>query len=308
VPDRRLVDDLTIGELEQVLRIKKREARLKRLEHFASAGRRRADVLSPEDSASQPGGPQVPHASFLAGGLRWQERTLRDKLLLAIEVAAALGLVAVLIFAATTVQELNQQSAQAQAGSQSELPVASPTPLISVAVLPGGHTSPNSPGGAQPNYDEVPGYLRPVVELQFSGPITLPTPGPGLARRIVIQAIGVDAPVVQGDGWEQLKQGIAQHIGTANPGQQGNMVVSAHNDIFGEIFRHLDQLKEGDELTVQTLTGQFTYQVVYTRIVSPDTVSVMDSTSEPVLTLISCYPYLVDNQRIVVVAKLAQSS
>jgi len=307
MPDRRSVDDLSIEELEHILRIRKREARLKRLERFASAGRRRADVPSPEDIAGGPGGPQVPHTSFLAGGLRWQERTLRDKLLLAIEVVAALGLAGVLFFAATTLQEINRQSAEAQASSLSALPTASPTPLITVAVLPSGHTSPTSPGGAQPNYDEVPGYLRPVVEQQFNGPIALPTHGPGLARRIAIPAISVDHPVVQGDGWEQLKQGIAQHIGTANPGQRGNMVVSAHNDIFGEIFRNLDRLKPGDKVTVQTLTQQFTYEVQYTRYVSPDTISVMDPTSEPILTLISCYPYLVDNKRIVVVAKLVEN-
>ena len=39
------------------------------------------------------------------------------------------------------------------------------------------------------------------------------------------------------------------------------MVFSAHNDIFGEIFRHLDQLREGDQVVVQTLAQEFTYEV-----------------------------------------------
>ncbi len=39
--------------------------------------------------------------------------------------------------------------------------------------------------------------------------------------RIEIPALKVDAPVVQGDGWEQLKKGVAQHIGSANPGEGG---------------------------------------------------------------------------------------
>jgi len=301
MPDRRVVDDLTIEELEQVLRLRKREARLERLQKFASAGRRRTDLPSPEDMAEgQVAAPSEPRP----GARPWRERTLRDKLLLAIEITAALGLVGVLIFTASTLRELNQQSAQAQAGSLTALPTSSPTPLITVAVLPGGHTSPTSDGGAQPNYDEVPAYLRPVVEQQFNGPIVIPTPGPGLIRRIQIPAISVDAPVVQGDGWEQLKQGVAQHIGTANPGQRGNMVLSAHNDIFGEIFRNLDQLKQGDKVVVQTLTQEFTYEVQYSVKVKPDKVSMMDPTSEPTVTLISCYPYLVDNQRIVVVGKL----
>ncbi|MFN3307685.1 MAG: sortase, partial [Anaerolineales bacterium] len=48
----------------------------------------------------------------------------------------------------------------------------------------------------------------------------------------------------------------------------------------------------------------FTYVVVSTQIVEPTAVEVMAQTSEPIVTLISCYPYLVDNQRIVVVARL----
>jgi sortase A len=301
--DRRLVVDLTIEEIEQVLRLRKREARLQQIQQFAGAGHR-LDKLSPEDGQE---GLQVPHTSFLNRGQRWEERTLRDKLLLAIEVVAVLGVIGVLIFAASSLRELNQVSAAAQAENVTALPTGSPTPLITVAVLPEGHTSPDSPGGAQPNYDEVPAYLRPVVEQQFSGPIILPTPGPGIARRIEIQAITVDAPVIQGDGWEQLKQGAAQHVGTASPGQRGNVVLSAHNDIFGEIFRHLDQLKKGDKVVVQTLTQEFTYEVQYTLIVKPDKVSVMDPTNEPTLTLISCYPYLVDNKRIIVVARLVEN-
>ena len=56
---------------------------------------------------------------------------------------------------------------------------------------------------------------------------------------MVIPSINVDVNVVEGDDWEQLKKGVAQHIGTADPGQAGNMVLSAHNDIFGELFRYL---------------------------------------------------------------------
>lgn len=301
MPDPRIVDDLTIEELEHILGVRKREARLQRLQQFANTGRRRSDVVLPEDD---PEGPHIPHPSLLNSGLRPQERTLRDKLLLAIEGVAALGVIGVLIFAASALQALNQRSVVAQAQNVTALPTGSPTPLITAAVLPEGHTSPNNPGGAQPNYDEVPGYLRPVVEQQSNGPIVIPTPGPGHARRIVIQAINVDAPVIQGDGWEQLKQGVAQHVGTANPGQRGNMVLSAHNDIFGEIFRHLDQLKKGDKVVVQTLTEEFAYEVEYALVVKPDKVSVMDQTNEPTLTLISCYPYLVDNQRVIVVATL----
>jgi sortase A len=95
---------------------------------------------------------------------------------------------------------------------------------------------------------------------------------------------------------------VAQH-GT-KPGQTGNLVLSAHNDIFGEIFRYLDKLQPGDEIIVFTNQKQYTYVVDGTRVVEPTAVEVMAPTGSPVVTLISCYPYLVDNQRIVVRANL----
>ena len=107
-----------------------------------------------------------------------------------------------------------------------------------------------------------------------------------------------------GDGWEQLKKGIGQHIGTPNPGEEGNLVLSAHNDIFGELFRDLDKLQQGDLVIVYTNQRQFTYVVTGTQIVEPTRVEVMDPTPYAAVTLISCYPYMIDTQRIVVSAVL----
>jgi sortase A len=82
------------------------------------------------------------------------------------------------------------------------------------------------------------------------------------------------------------------------------MVLSAHNDVFGEIFRDLDKLKTGDTITVFTNLRTYTYVINQNRIVLPSQVEVMAPTSDAVITLISCYPYMVDNRRIVVSAVL----
>jgi len=116
----------------------------------------------------------------------------------------------------------------------------------------------------------------------------------------------VDAPIVQGDGWEQLKKGVGQHIGSANPGEASNLVLSAHNDVFGEIFRNLDKLQPGDEVVLYTSQQSFSYTVETTMIVEPTQVEVMAPASDGVVTLISCYPYMVSNKRIVVIASLEQ--
>lgn len=297
--DRRPVDDLSVEELEQILRIKKRQARLARLHYYDEIGRRIDGVPTPDEV--EPPQPTPPPDEAVQPPAK---PTFRDKLLLAVEIAAAVGLITVLIVMGVRLHMLNQEVTALQEQALAGMPTPSPTPIISAVVLPGGHTPPTAPGGAQPNYAEVPAHLRPVVEQQFTGPVTIPTPGPGNAIRIQIQAIEVDARVEEGDGWEQLRRGVGHHVDSANPGERGNMVLSAHNDIFGEFFRHLDRLEEGDEILIYTQTQTYTYRVIEVRIVEPTEVSVMDPTHEPTATLISCYPYLVDNQRIVVTAAL----
>jgi sortase A len=120
----------------------------------------------------------------------------------------------------------------------------------------------------------------------------------------VIPAIDVDALVVEGDTWEQLKLGVGHHLRSANPGERGNMVLSAHNDIYGEIFRYLGNLELGDEVVIYAGEQPYRYAVKAKQIVEPTDVGVLASTTRPVATLITCYPYMVDTHRIVVVAEL----
>jgi sortase A len=93
-------------------------------------------------------------------------------------------------------------------------------------------------------------------------------------------------------------------LGSPNPGEKGNIVLSAHNDIYGEAFRDLDKLKVGDEIILTTQKQDHVYTVVDSAIVDPNRVDLLNQTPEAVVTLISCYPYLVDTQRIVVLAQL----
>ena len=181
-----------------------------------------------------------------------------------------------------------------------EQPTPLPTPSIGAYVLPSGHTPPDALKQSEPA--PVPVHLRGQVAAIT--PLPVPTPGPEQAQRIVIPAIDVDAPVVEGDDWESLKYGSGHHIGSADPGERGNCVISGHNDIYGELFRDLPDLKVGDEIILYTETQEYQYVVEQTRIVEPTEVSVLRATSSPVLTLVSCYPYGIDSHRIVVIGTL----
>jgi sortase A len=301
MPRRKSPEDLSADELRQLLIEKRRSARRERIEHFKNTGRVVSiapDISSPpfDKSASTPV-VETPEENAGTESISHGRHRITDRILLGVEILAVVGLVGVLLSGLGMLRDLNREVASALNPS-----TATPTPLIMAVVLPEGHTPPDAQGNTQPNEAEIPPNLLPIVQSLANLP--LPTPGPGQAIRIEIPALTVDAPVVQGDGWDQLKKGVAQHIGSANPGQSGNVVLSAHNDVYGELFRNLDKLQPGDQVILYTEQKQYVYIVDRTEIVAPTAVEVMASTGAPSITLISCYPYLVDKQRIVVFARL----
>jgi len=297
VPKQKSPQELSVDELRWLLVEKRRVARQSRLERYRRSGRvvlLASDLDNPSLESWRT--EQVADLAPPSKAPKVIKRLL-DGILLLIELSAFIGFIYILYSGLNVLRELNQEVVAAI-----EQPTLTPTPLIAAVVLPSGHTPPNSPGGARFNEAEIPEHLRPLVQSLFNAP--LPTPGPAQAIRIQIPALHVDAPIVQGDGWEQLKKGVGQHLGTGKPGERANLVFSAHNDIFGEIFRDLERLNPGDLVIVYTNQRAYTYIVVDTKIVMPTAVEVMDNTPQATVTLISCYPYMKDTQRIVVIARL----
>ncbi len=299
----RSPEDLSVEELRHLLIEKRRAERQARLEYFRRSGR--VIPLPTQEKIEPKTTPTSDELLFGEEELQQHQnstpnrRARVDQVLFFIEVVAVVGLIFVLLSGLNAWRNLNREAASALTQ-----PTLTPTPLIMAVVLPSGHTPPNSPGGVQFNEAEIPEHLRPMVQTLASLPI--PTSSPEQAVRIQIPAINVDAPIVLGDGWEQLKKGVGQHIGSPNPGQAGNIVLSAHNDVFGEIFRDLDHLRKGDEILLFTNQRMFTYIVQQTQVVEPNQVEFMAPSQEPTVTLISCYPYMKNDKRIIVRAILQQ--
>jgi sortase A len=302
VAGKRPAENLSADELRRLLVEKRRSERNERLEQFRRTGR----VITVKPEALPPTlesfatevveGDEITQEEVLKEKKHRRKRVF-DRLLLFIEIFAVVGIILVFLVLLNSLRNLNNEAEVAQLQ-----PTLTATPLIMAVVLPSGHTPPDSPGGAQPNDAEIPEHLRPLVQSLANIPV--PTPGPEQAVRIQIPAIGVDAPIVQGDGWDQLKKGVGQYVGSPDPGKTGNLVLSAHNDIFGQIFRDLDKLKTGDQVIIFSQMHQYVYVITRSQIVSKSQVEVMAPTKRPVVTLISCYPYMVDNKRIVISADL----
>jgi LPXTG-site transpeptidase (sortase) family protein len=128
----------------------------------------------------------------------------------------------------------------------------------------------------------------------------------GGLTRISIPKINLDAVILEGTSHKSLTLGPAHLRDSALPGDPGNSVLAAHRDTF---FRHIYELKPGDDIFVERDGQHYHYVVTGKRVVQPADLSVLDTTSESRLTLITCYPvYFIGPapQRLVVVAKLAQ--
>ena len=85
-----------------------------------------------------------------------------------------------------------------------------------------------------------------------------------------------------------LDRAVGHIEDTAQPGADGNSGIAGHRDGF---FRGLKDIIPGDVIELDTLQGKDVYRVERTWIVNPEDVSVLDPTSAPALTLVTCYPF-----------------
>lgn len=197
----------------------------------------------------------------------------------------------------------------------SDLQAANPT---TVAPTPGPIALPRLLG------DEViPGVITGTT-AENQAPVATPTSDSAPPTHLTIPSVGIDSKVVPVDWkmipkpgggqlaeWQVADYAVGHHKGSANPGAPGNIVMSGHVDYRGEVFKNLHLVKRGDEVIVQTEKGQFVYVITDMVIVQEDGASpeqkrrntrYMDPTAEPTLTLITCYPYGIDDKRFIAIA------
>jgi sortase A len=135
--------------------------------------------------------------------------------------------------------------------------------------------------------------------------VSLPADGSVMAE-IQIPAIGVDQYVVEGTSEADLSKGPGHYVGTAVPGQAGNVAIAGHRTTNGAPFNGLGHLVPGDRIILTTVYGQtFTYVVSGTpQAVSPSDVGVLNYFGDDRVTLTTCNPEFSSTQRLVVVGKL----
>jgi sortase A len=155
-------------------------------------------------------------------------------------------------------------------------------------------------------------HLQQQVQGGFDDPVVQHTyrqrkvaVGDGLTL-LRIPKIGVKVLVVEGTTQDALRAGAGHYPGTPLPGDAGNVAIAGHRTTYGRPFNRLDELGPGDELTLETPLGTYTYRAVPAFgghanpwVVVPTDFSVVSQSTGHLLTLTTCNPKGSASQRLI---------
>ena len=126
--------------------------------------------------------------------------------------------------------------------------------------------------------------------------------------RIELPTLDRSYAMVHGTDATTLRKGPGHYPETPLPGEGGTVAVAGHRTTYLAPFRPIDDLARGDRIVVRMPYGRFTYRVERTRIVAPTARWVIRPAGYERLVLTACHPLYSAAQRIVVFARLAESS
>jgi sortase A len=135
--------------------------------------------------------------------------------------------------------------------------------------------------------------------------------------KINIGKIAVDAPVIYDQAvidekqfQKALRGGVVRYPGTASPGETGNVVIFGHSSgqwwapgDYKFVFSLLDKLEEKDQISLDYQGIRYVYEVRRKHVVVPTDMSVLNTTDENMLTLITCTPVGTNKKRLIIEAK-----
>jgi sortase A len=200
----------------------------------------------------------------------------------------------ILLFVAYQLWGTNIHTARAQSSLSAQFDAALSTTTSTTAPATTAPTT-TAPG--------TPGQVAVVPAVLAPADLPLPAYGDPVAQ-IKIPKIGVDAVVVEGVGLDQLKRGPGHYQETPLPGQKGNAAIAGHRTTYGAPFHNVDQLVNGDQIIVETMQGEFVYEIDHVHIVKPNQVEVLEDKGDNRITLTACHPKYSLRERIIVTGVL----
>ncbi|MDJ8930192.1 class C sortase [Clostridium perfringens] len=121
---------------------------------------------------------------------------------------------------------------------------------------------------------------------------------------IEIPSINIKLPIYYGTSVDILKKGVGVLEGTSLPvgGENTHSVLSAHTGLANQkLFTDIDKLKDGDVFYLHILKKDLAYKVNQIKVVHPDEIDDLKiSEAKDYVTLLTCYPYGINTERLLV--------
>ena len=105
---------------------------------------------------------------------------------------------------------------------------------------------------------------------------------------LTIKKINLQVPIYNGTDDVTLDRGAGRIKGMAKMDEDGNLGISGHRDGF---FRGMKDVELGDDIDIQTTRGTENYEVTSITIIPKEDASVLASSTEKKLTIVTCYPF-----------------
>ncbi len=153
-----------------------------------------------------------------------------------------------------------------------------------------------------PPAKDAAGAWREAAAAAKSYERSLTTGGP--VGRLRIGRLGLDIYVVQGTDHESLKKGPGHYIASALPGQGKLIYVAGHRTTYLAPFAHINDIRNGDYMTLEVPYGTFEYRAVRHYVVAADDLAVLHNTGKEILRLQACHPRFFATHRYIVDATL----
>jgi len=138
-----------------------------------------------------------------------------------------------------------------------------------------------------------------------------PTPVvPGDAYAIIqIPSIGANFVVVQGTGYDDLKEGPGHYADTADPWDgTGRVGIAGHRTTYLAPFNELDRVTPGDTIELLTEFGTYSYEVTRNYVIPEEGSGVvLEQTGKPTLVLTTCNPKYASYERLIVEGRLVDA-
>jgi sortase A len=122
--------------------------------------------------------------------------------------------------------------------------------------------------------------------------------------RLQIGRIGLSMIVVQGTDEETLKKGPGHFLTTGLPGEGRLIYIAGHRTTYLAPFSHINDIRNGDFMTLTLPYGTFTYRAFRHYVVSANDLSVLQNRGREILRLQACHPRFFATHRYIVDARL----